>query len=325
MGKDTGILWCHHTFNSWWGCEKPLAEIGGKLVVSPECVGCYAETWDKVRGGPTRPHWGRTAPRRFFGDKHWREPLAWNRAAREAGERRRVFCLSMGDLLEDRRDLDEPRARLWEMIALTKHLDWLLLTKRHDMFWMVPWWVWELRNVWPGVTAGTQPMVDLRIPALLRLKAKYPHLITWVSGEPLLESVDYAQYLRCPGDTDGDGNCPRYGHRNGCPHLDWVIVGGESGPGARPMHPDWARSVRDQCIAANVPFFFKRWGEYGEAYYQSSYTLPGTQPDSAHCWGNREISERVGRARAGRLLDGRTWDEFPTSNVVKKQEVGVSK
>src|ERR1039458_920208 len=120
MGKNSAISWTHHTFNPWWGCEKPLVQIGQKVVVSPECVSCYAETWDKRCGGA---NWGHTASRRTFTDKHWNGPRQWNREARESGERKRVLCLSMGDICEDRRDLDAQRDKLWPLIAKTEWLD----------------------------------------------------------------------------------------------------------------------------------------------------------------------------------------------------------
>lgn len=119
MGKDTGITWTDSTFNPWWGCEK----------VSPGCTNCYAATFDKRVGGD---HWGAKAGRRFFGDKHWREPEKWNRDAAKSGERHRVFCASMADVFEDRDDLVQPRIRLFHLISETPNLDWLLLTKRPE-------------------------------------------------------------------------------------------------------------------------------------------------------------------------------------------------
>ena len=119
MGEKTGIAWTDSTFNPWHGCQR----------VSPGCELCYAETFDARFG---EPHWGPKAPRRFFGDKHWNEPLKWNRAAEASGVRRRVFCASMADVFEDRPDLVEHRLRLWKLIEATPHLDWLLLTKRPE-------------------------------------------------------------------------------------------------------------------------------------------------------------------------------------------------
>lgn len=261
MGKNSAIGWTHHTFNPWWGCEKPLVQIGGKTVVSPECVHCYAETWDKRCGGA---NWGRTAPRRFFGEKHWQEPYKWNREAQATGQRHRVFCLSMGDVLEDRPDLDEPRVRLWETIRDTPSLDWLLLTKRAERFDTVPEWLWKLPNVWPGVTAGTQPTADLRIPPLLALKHRYPHLTAWVSVEPMLEAVQLWK-LQSP-DAAGIETYPLTGMRGNVGRrwpwakLDWVVIGGESGAHARPFDVRAARALMRQCQESQVPVFWKQFG-----------------------------------------------------------------
>ena len=134
MGKLSKIQWCHHTFNPWWGC----------VNISPACDHCYAEAWAKRCG---KQVWGKEAPRRFFGDRHWNEPLKWDRAAEKAGERHRVFCASMADVFEDRRDLDEPRARLYGLIEQTPNLDWMLLTKRPQVVGkLVPY-----GDAWPDV------------------------------------------------------------------------------------------------------------------------------------------------------------------------------
>lgn len=258
MGKNSAIGWTHHTFNPWWGCEKPLVQIGDKTVVSPECLICYAEKWDSRCGGR---HWGKTAPRRTdFSESHWNDPVRWNREAEQLGERRRVFCLSMGDILEDRRDLDALRLRTFRLAQATPWLDWMFLTKRADQLQvLVPDWVWWLPNVWPGVTAGVQPTAELRLPFLVALKRRFPHLVAWVSGEPLLGPVNLRPYLSS---------------------LDLVIVGGESGAGARLMNIDWVRPIRDDCQRAGVSFFFKQWG--------------GLRPKDG-----------------GDELDGRQWQEIP--------------
>lgn len=220
MGERTAIAWTDHTFNPWWGCRK----------VSPECANCYAEAWAKRTGH-------NFSARRFFGDAHWNEPLAWNRAAAKAGERRRVFCASMGDVFDP--EVDESwRGRLWVTIEATPNLDWLLLTKRpHEAAWMMPaaWSVIRDR-VWLGVTAGTQRSADERIPALIELDAA----VRFVSMEPLLEPVEIdAERLN---------------------DIDWIIVGGESGAKARPMDIEWARAVHDDCRTAGVYFFAKQLG-----------------------------------------------------------------
>jgi protein gp37 len=208
-----------YTFNPWWGCSR----------VSEGCEHCYAETMDRRIGGD---HWGPGSPRRVFGAKYWARPLVWNEEARLAGERRRVFCASMADIL----DLEGPaseREKLWQLIRETPHLDWLLLSKRpqHYERFLPP--DWPLTNAWLGVTAENQRRADERLPILVVTNA----VIRFVSVEPLLEPVDLSPWL---------------------PHLDWVIVGAESGHGARPMEHAWVRALRDQCDTAGVSFFYKQ-------------------------------------------------------------------
>src|SRR3990167_7551738 len=116
MGTTTAIAWTHSTFNPWWGCTK----------VSPACDACYAEAWAKRVGQKV---WGAGAPRRYFGDAHWREPLKWERAAQKDGEPHRVFCASMADVFDNEVG-QEHRERLWALIRSTPHLTWQLLTKR---------------------------------------------------------------------------------------------------------------------------------------------------------------------------------------------------
>src|SRR4051794_39657198 len=119
MAKNSKIEWTDHTFNPWWGCTK----------VSPGCKYCYAETWSRRVGHDL---WGPRGDRRELSDSYWRQPIAWNAEAKRIRERKRVFCASMADVFEDRRDLDDHRVRLWRLIAETPHLDWLLLTKRPE-------------------------------------------------------------------------------------------------------------------------------------------------------------------------------------------------
>lgn len=245
MGKDTAISWTRHTFNPWWGCAK----------VSPGCAHCYAESFAKRTGNAV---WGEQAERRFFGDKHWNEPMKWNSDAAKAGERRRVFCASMADWLEDREDLTPHLMRLLVLIQSTPHLDWLLLSKRPENFakriqeiadgWqssceMAVWWTRGVapENVWLGTTVENQEMADKRIPELLKIPAK----VRFLSCEPLLGPVD----LRTVVDW-----------WNSDEKIHWVIAGGESGPGFREFNPEWARSLRDQCKSAHVAFHMKQMG-----------------------------------------------------------------
>ncbi len=261
MSENSKIEWTHHTFNPVWGCVK----------VSPGCEHCYAETFAKRTGHAI---WGpaATTQRRTFGDKHWQEPLKWHADAVKAGERRRVFCASMADVFEDHPQLHTERARLWLLIQQTPALDWLLLTKRpENVTGMVPsWWAVDgyPSNVWIGASAENQAMADKRIPIL----ASIPAAVRFLSCEPLLGPLDLATWFYSMM-TD-DYSCA----------IDWVIVGGESGPKARPMQAEWVRSIRDQCNGAGVAFHFKQWGG-------------------------------VRKHETGRSLDGRTWDEYPAETV----------
>lgn len=266
MGRFSGIEWTHHTFNPWWGCSK----------VSPACAHCYAEAWAKRVGMAL---WGEESPRRFFGDKHWKEPILWDRAAAEVGERHRVFTASMADVFEDRADLVEPRARLFELIAATPNLDWLLLTKRPELILgLVPCPSWPA-NVWVGVTAENQKLLDQRIGHLARV----PSVVRFLSCEPLLGPLSIATHAST---------------------IDWVITGGETGGRARPTHPGWFASLRDQCVANGIPFHFKQWGDWHPE-------MAGKVKATVSWKGDRVPVTRVGKRTAGRILDQRTWDGLP--------------
>lgn len=224
MGEATRIPWAHNTFNPWWGC----------VEVSEACAKCYARAWDKRVGGE---HWGEDAPRRFFGEAHWREPMKWNAKAAAAGVRERVFCSSMADVFESRDDLVEWRDKLWALIRATLHLDWLLLTKRpENIARMLPpdWGMSGYENVWLGVTAETQRWADERIPKLIAV----PAVVHFVSCEPALERVDFSGWTQ----------------------IHWIIIGGESGPRSRPFDPEWARDVVRQCRASDAAPFVKQMG-----------------------------------------------------------------
>jgi protein gp37 len=232
--------------------------------------------------------WGDRAPRRFFSEAHWREPLAWNREAHAVGERRRVFCASMADVFEARADLDPWRERLWPLIEATPSLDWLLLTKRPECVGRcVPWGKSWPNNVWLGTTAETQRWADERLPKLLR----YPAAVRFVSCEPLLGLLDLSRWLR-----------------RGESRVDWVIAGGESGHKARPMNPEWARSLRDQCAREGVPFHFKQWGHWRPGDGNADGHRVRELKDS----GGKAIQMvSVGKKFAGRRLDGREWNGVP--------------
>lgn len=221
MATETGIEWTNHTFNPWTGCAK----------VSPGCLNCYAEALDKRQLHEKVTHWGNNAPRRLMSESYWMQPHAWNRAAEREGQRKRVFCASMADVFEDRPDLMEPRARLFHLIGNTPWLDWQLLTKRpQNIARLIP--ELALPNVWLGTSAEDQTRWDERVPILMDL----PATVHFVSAEPLLGQIDM-----------------------GGLRPEWVIVGGESGPGSRPMEKEWVKSLRDQCWGRSA-FFFKQWG-----------------------------------------------------------------
>lgn len=295
MAENSKIEWTHHTFNPWIGCQK----------VGPGCDHCYAETWDARGLQQRKGRWGAHAARTRTSAANWRKPVAWNRAAAAAGERHRVFCASLADVFDNHASIPpEWRADLWALIRATPNLDWMLLTKRSgNIAAMLPQdWGDGYPNVWLGCTVVNQAEADRDIPKLLDA----PAAVRFLSMEPLLGRVIIAPELLA--------------------HLDLVIVGGESGPNARPMHPDWARSLRDQCVAARVAFNFKQWGEWGPTErcdeIDARITMPGQNinlwawPDgkTIDSWRHGPVSVRIGKRAAGRLLDGRNWDQMPGGN-----------
>lgn len=283
MSANSKIEWTHHTFNPWWGCVR----------VSPACQHCYAEAFAKRVGQNV---WGVTAPRRFFGDKHWAEPLKWNAAAQKTGERHRVFCASMADVFEDRSDLDGSRARLWRLIEDTPNLDWLLLTKRPECISrMVPneWLDTPRPHVWYGTTVEDRA----RQHRIYQLRDT-PAAVRFLSCEPLLEALELDWPVLYK--------------------IHWVICGGESGPGARPMHPQWALDLRDACEEYGVKFHFKQWGDWfprSEWEGNPELLLPDDSDlrheSAALIHLDDETFHRVGKKAAGRVLDCREWNEYP--------------
>lgn len=328
MSDKTRIEWTDATWNPVWGCTP----------VSPGCDHCYAETL--VNGRLAHLHPGgfgvvRLRPEQL--DK----PLRWRRP-------RRIFVNSMSDLFHD--DIpDEYIARVFAVMATAWNHTFQVLTKRHGRmrsllnspeFWElfdrescgIPDWAprWPdhefipighnyhlktgpLSNVWLGVSVENQQWANIRIPALLET----PAAVRFLSCEPLLGSVSLFANTRIDTGT----------------LVDWVIAGGESGPKARPMHPEWARGLRDECVEHGIPFHFKQrgewtWNEPGQfgvppkpftervaVMHQAGMTAmtkrnPFDPFERGHPFWTTRIT-RVGKKAAGRLLDGRTWDEFP--------------
>lgn len=203
----------------------------------------------------------------------------------------------MADVFEARTELDEWRERLWALIARTPALDWLLLTKRPEFVGAsVPWGDNWPTNVWLGTTAENQHWAERRVPHLLQ----HPASVRFLSCEPLLGTLDLRAWLS------------KATHRG----VDWVIVGGESGGKARPMNPEWARSIRDQCLNTSASFHFKQWGNWApdqEAAPASAtrVTVPGK--------GGKPIRlVKSGKWLTGRLLDGRPWDELPQQKTTAR-------
>ncbi|WP_313033453.1 phage Gp37/Gp68 family protein [Stenotrophomonas acidaminiphila] len=356
MADQTHIEWCDSTFNPWIGCTKvsPACDHCYAAVSTPartcniawgagqprrrtspanwklplrwnarpflECPACH---W---RGEAKGAHWGGTGCPRCSGQP---QPA-----------RRRVFCASLADVFDNEVD-PQWRAALFALIQATPNLDWLLLTKRignaHQMIGesliriaggtdLLPSWPWP--NVWLGATIATQAEADRDIPKLLAV----PAAVRFLSMEPLLGSVDMSgalleavprsEWIGDPPATLQRREAPGTPLRRRLPGIDWVIVGGESGPNARPMHPDWARSLRDQCAAARVPFLFKQWGEWAPFERPRGFDWKHPGGDFA-TWDGEKFRpfypnlhelvsmRRIGKKAAGRMLDGQEHSEFP--------------
>jgi len=243
--------------------------------VSAACDHCYAETLMDTRLGAVE--WGPGKPRKRTSEANWRQPLKWDRQAAKSGKQARVFCASLADVF-DNAVPEEWRADLWQLIDDTPHLTWMLLTKRpQNIRKMEPKsFPHFYSRVWLGITAEDQPNFDRRWRWLDGTGAR----VRFISYEPALGPLSL---------------------RSARP--EWVICGGESGPNARPINLPWARDIRDECREAGVPFFFKQWGEHAPVLKKDGQYIIGGRGDP--------ITIRVGKKRAGRLLDGRTWVEFP--------------
>ena len=312
MSENSSIEWCDSTFNPWEGCQK----------VGSGCDHCYAETRNARFAGGAAVNWGPGAPRRRTSVANWRKPLAWNanheRFLAERGRRQRVFCASLADVFDNQ----VPETWRWDLFRLirsTPNLDWLLLTKRignarqmlndaagaalNDFVGAPTWDASPWPNVWLGATIVNQEEADRDIPKLLAVPAR----VRFLSMEPLLGPVDLNQALppvHCDTCEADYGALSAHGADTPI-GIDWVIVGGESGPGARPMLSEWAQSLRDQCATAGMPFLFKQWGEWLGAHQDGAYDHDPIELNAT------DDSVRVGKRAAGRLLDGVKHDGFP--------------
>jgi protein gp37 len=347
MADGTHIEWADATWNPITGCA----------VVSPGCTNCYAMRHaarmermlpPERRGDAVLPNHYAALTKPSKAGPVWTgrvniapyhiitKPLRWRKP-------KRIFVNSMGDLFHES-ILDAWIDLVFAVMALAPQHQFLVLTKRPermqnytrnpatperiakagahmenakgfdgDITESAIWDAgWPLPNVWKGVSVEDQPRADERIPILLDT----PAAVRWISAEPLLGAVDLRVYM--PNALWN--NLASWKQ----PELDWIVAGGESGPGARPCHPDWARSLRDQCAAAGVPFFWKQWGEWAphrarpggdeggdlRRGYVRYLQGDGREPDGHFRKGDGAVA-RVGKRAAGRLLDGRTHDAFP--------------
>ncbi|GLS44422.1 DUF5131 family protein [Methylobacterium brachythecii] len=293
MAENSKIEWTHHTMNFWLGCT----------ALSPACDHCYAEGWAKRTGNAAL--W--QGERRRTSAALWRQPLKWNTACEKAGIRQRVFTNSLADFF-DNQAMSEWRDAAWEVIANTRHLDWMVLTKRpENIVKMLPLVeAADFRWPWPNVWLGTTIEDRARLHRLDKLRA-VPAAVRFLSIEPLLEDL---------GEIDLTG-------------IHLVIVGGESGAGARPMYLQWVRSIRDQCLTAGVAFFFKQWGDWlDEGLATAQHCAPTDSMFDVYGrpagprWHFYDPGDhlgggliRIGKKAAGRLLDGVEHNGMPEARA----------
>lgn len=283
MADNSEIEWTDATWNPTTGCTK----------VSQGCANCYAKRfWHRWAGNPKTVYFGRPFEDVQCHPDRLDQPLRWKKP-------RRIFVNSMSDLFHE--DVsDDFIADVFNVMAEAKHHTFQVLTKRPER--MRDFMLGTsgcganydpIPNIWYGVSIEDQETANERIPPLLEI----PATVWWLSIEPLLGPLDLSPWLEW-----GSSGPPWLCNNDEGNERAWVVCGGESGPKARPMHPTWARSLRDQCDVAGVPFFFKQWGEW----------LPSGQDD---IYGNNQCTDemyvRVGKKAAGRLLDGRTWNGMP--------------
>jgi protein gp37 len=324
MAQRTGIEWTDLSSNPIRAVRKSDGKRGHACVhASPGCVHCYSERWNGWRGTGLKFNVPALEQVDIILDE---KELARMRRVK-AGNK--VFVCDMTDLFGPFVP-DEYIAAVFAAMIENDRATWQVLTKRPER--LASWVQHNLGavpdHIWVGTSVESQEYADKRIPHLLRV----PAAVRFLSCEPLLGPVDLCRewldgiYTGEPF-TDSLGNTHTRATSGPCIH--WVVVGGESGPGARPAHPNWFRALRDQCVAAAVAFHFKQHGAYihETQIWRRPEACSGVVSHDAHnvlMTGNKEpadrgwqhedrsISYQVGKKAAGRLLDGRTWDEFPT-------------
>jgi protein gp37 len=255
-------------------------------------------------------HWGPGAPRHITSEAYWHEPLKWARQAKAEGRRHKVFTASQADIFDIEAPAEKRRA-LWQLIGDTcEWLDWQIVTKRPQNIPSVMdddrlnEGFFELAKCWLITSTEDQRRAEQRIPLILDI----PTAVHGISAEPLLDWIDLDHLeMPVPPAKIGGTYSVLQSHVNR-PLLDWVICGGESGPGARPMRLNWARGLRDQCVAAGVPFFFKQWGQWHPTDDPNVARARGVPIEDCMSW-------TASKKAAGALLDGLEWKQFPESCV----------
>jgi protein gp37 len=270
MADDTKIEWTDRTFNPWTGCTK----------ISPGCDHCYAEGWSK-RSGHVK--WGNN-PRKRTTDAYWKAPLVWQTQSAkfmfDHGRRQRIFCASLADVFDNKVD-PQWRADLFELIRKTPDLDWQLLTKRpQNIKKMLPddWGKQGYPNVWLGFTAEDQERFEQRKKFIDLIPAS----VWFISYEPAIGALSI---------------------KAEDPKPDWLIIGGESGGGARPMEPQWVENIIKDCNTYDIAPFFKQWGNY------ANNPLTGSPNLSTN---DRKEIDPFGKG--GGLVEGRILREFPVKS-----------
>lgn len=296
--------------------------ITGCSPISEGCTNCYARRMaSRLKG---RYGYPKDDPFRVtFHEDRLRQPYEWRKP-------RMIFVSSMGDLFHEKVPYKSYRPILFSVYRNSQHL-FLFLTKRPERMQSILAQYsghyhdkWPFKNLWLGTTVE-HPDYLHRVETLLQI----PAAKRFVSIEPMLSGINLT---RVPGPigvnlSSIDALTGRHYHwddggqwTDEYDPIDWVIVGGESGPGARPMHSDWARSVRDQCQAAGTKFLFKQWGEWQPQKYYGDIDVSKLTIDSNaipsntfkfHQWEDGSISHKFGKIKAGRLLDNREWMGFP--------------
>ena len=343
MADGTKIEWTDATWNPIRARNLKTGKVGWHCEhVTPGCEGCYAEGINKRLGSglPFKPG-HREDVEIFLDEKMLDLPYRWRKP-------RMIFPLSMTDMFAPF-ITDHMRRVMFEVMRNTPHHAYQVLTKRPDEMrrfvrsleapgqWATWLSAWPIPNIWLGVSCEDQQRADERVPILLDT----PAAVRWVSAEPLLGPIDFANQcnghyffdalrgVRWHEPGASDWPCPSEKYTKG---LDWIVAGGESGARARPMHPDWARAIRDQCAAAGVAFHFKQWGNWVPIDQSTAVDEAGWRgrgnwmlldregdldiPD--HRWPDEAAGEvavvEMHKARAGRLLDGVTYDGYPEAH-----------